>query len=713
MDAFIVSSNWKGRHHQTMLRAIAIVVKLFPVLLLLSLAWHRGCAQEIELGSESEQLWSSEDINLSGAPSFYGAAVPRRQPQCWVEALKIFQPKNQQEMAMTSRVCERMGPQHQKALAFELARCHLEDLGRDIIEEGSIQAKNKEGSVVTDPRHCIALGPESSTSDDDNQQFPHLPHCLRSLTEAGSNAYTLFFGQVVQLCNQLTQQMSLGFQQQVGMQLAIITKRAIQQIGELIQGQQEAFRKREEEMQEWTAALMENWKAQVREQKEHYEALLRNQTFLLENRTKELERLHLEKLVSATSFLQPLLTLESWVAMAKHGYDLFVFTLYWCLALNVVWFVTRPRYCRWSRVHLSGLLLLERIAEVACIFAVHKDFMSEAQQTTLVSSLRQTSLWLGVLLYVVGVVFSCCFFAWDSTVDEDEYSDDEDNVHYEELTDEEAENESQQQREEMRREFRSLVPEGVLTRNETVAASNTRKEGSPSAILTSPLVDPFLRRTPPGAVPLVERIETASSSSSGVHQDGALVPPNTSVATIVSPLVRPNLQEKANSETKKHLSRETRTFNNSSTGSPTATAAQGVLNVTESLTENGSPIASSLKITARSPKKRSVDETECDDDAGDDRSPESLKPGAKRRRIDEAKNDFNHCHSNHSHGNTDSDSDEGYHTAKEDRVDTEEVEMFENEHDTDDESTKLAEEDAEPIDDDMEEVDDEDVIVTV
>ena len=59
---------------------------------------------------------------------------PPPQPRCWFNALKVFSSKEKEEIETLNQMCATMGPQEQQAFAFEIARCHLAEMGRSIVE---------------------------------------------------------------------------------------------------------------------------------------------------------------------------------------------------------------------------------------------------------------------------------------------------------------------------------------------------------------------------------------------------------------------------------------------------------------------------------------------------------------------------------------------------------------------------------------------------
>ena len=400
-------------------------------------------------------------------------ASPPPQPQCWVDAFKMFQPNNQDDIQGSTKVCESIGPHQKKAFAFELARCHLEDVGRDIIDFG-----DDEG--IRNPQDCTIAANSDFPHDfegeyyhdgSDLPYFPNLSKCLKYMTDAGLVAYTQFFSQVMQLCNRLTEHMAIDFQQHAATQLAKMSEHATAQFHNLLHRQEEADKEREKLMKEhqetyfstmqvhqkkllddqtarfghiqaWTSNTMKNW--QHRE--ERHEAWLINQTRLIEDKTSALVKHHeeikswSERVSSMASLIHPILILETFVTRALQGFTLFTFSLHFLAAIYVIWFMTRPQRCRSLRGTLFTLAIFEKIAELCVYFSMGDSATLDAEQTALISTMRSAGMGLQILTFFSGLVISCCccrrrgrgYSFDDDDYDSDEYYDAEHKLHLDE-----------------------------------------------------------------------------------------------------------------------------------------------------------------------------------------------------------------------------------------------------------------------------------------
>lgn len=155
------------------------------------------------------------------------AAVPPS-PECWMGAMKAMHQLERDAAAngeqppsssLGSIVCTNMSHDHKKALALELARCQMKDVGRLLFHD-------------TNNEDCSR--PVTSTTV--------LHSCLSRMTDAGMNAYSLFFTHVHQSCTRLTQE-----------QLMQASQVATEQLHTMLAHQSEMWAEREERDQELRA----------------------------------------------------------------------------------------------------------------------------------------------------------------------------------------------------------------------------------------------------------------------------------------------------------------------------------------------------------------------------------------------------------------------------------------------------------------------------
>ena len=384
------------------------------------------------------------------------AVNPPPQPRCWFNALKVFQPKDKEAVETLNKMCAKMGPQEQQAFAFEIARCHLAEMGRAIVETFV-------GSDIEDAQDCTALAVAAARTglgedhpDGDEGWFPNLKQCLINLTQDGVNAYTYFFTQVVQLCNRLTEHLVADFREHTSAQLAKFSQQAVDQFNNLVQRQQDAFEEREEairqrheefyssmnsmqkemwegqssrvdEFKAWTSNIMDDWGARAQHQKEQQEAWLHNQTEYLENKASEWGR---HRWFSITGFLAPMnmeklysVAIDVYRFFVIHGYNLFEFSFHFIGVLYVAYLLTLPRICRRFRGGIFVVIFTEGLAELCFTFCMESGQLSGTYQKAVIACLRNAAFCFEALLYSAGLISSCCC-CWKSGTDHDDVRED-------------------------------------------------------------------------------------------------------------------------------------------------------------------------------------------------------------------------------------------------------------------------------------------------
>lgn len=153
------------------------------------------------------------------------ASVPPS-PECWIGAMKAMHQlerdaatfeHHEEPLSLGSLVCTNMSHDHKKALALELARCQMQDVGRALFH----------GQATTDGDAVDCSRPITSK---------HVLHsCLSRMTDQGMHSYALFFTHVHQSCTRLTQE-----------QLMQASQVATEQLHNMLDRQSEMWMEREE-----------------------------------------------------------------------------------------------------------------------------------------------------------------------------------------------------------------------------------------------------------------------------------------------------------------------------------------------------------------------------------------------------------------------------------------------------------------------------------
>lgn len=158
-------------------------------------------------------------------------------PECWIGAMKAMHQlerdasatsseHDEEPLSLGSLVCTNMSHDHKKALALELARCQMQDVGRALFHE----------TATTDDNDAMDDCSRPVTS----KQV--LQSCLSRMTDQGMHSYALFFTHVHQSCTRLTQE-----------QLMQASQVATEQLHNMLDRQSEMWTEREERDQEMRA----------------------------------------------------------------------------------------------------------------------------------------------------------------------------------------------------------------------------------------------------------------------------------------------------------------------------------------------------------------------------------------------------------------------------------------------------------------------------
>ena len=121
--------------------------------------------------------------------------IPAVAPKCWKTAtgalLKLTSPVS----IGSNELCHAMTEHHQKLLALEIAKCHLNDMGMELFQDTQF-TKRCNGQILSEGDDRLMLG------------------CLKLLSSAGVNAYTHYVSHVQVLCARLTHEAVSAYQQE-------------------------------------------------------------------------------------------------------------------------------------------------------------------------------------------------------------------------------------------------------------------------------------------------------------------------------------------------------------------------------------------------------------------------------------------------------------------------------------------------------------------
>jgi len=408
-------------------------------LLLFALLWSTNASNgssELHKKSKTQSTGTGYHIDVSGGQDVYQPAV-KVSPECWRIATTIVQKTQHQIYASdTSKMCEVLPEAHQKRLALEIARCHLQDLGRPLYRSSAAE------------RECTTTSVDHET----------VQSCLKRLTDSGENAYTQYITYIQVLCIQLTQEVILQYQQKAKDEVAkkyaeisgqsiahmeTITSQmqTISEIPALLQDQltrelkdqlkeslDEQLRDRisellrtqaaeqasflgnimdhlelrdvehQERVNDWTHYQSSMWQKQARE--------MEGQRVALDEQRLKMERLS-ETVSETTQNMQPLVGLQSFIKVATEGYTWITFLLHFLGTFNIVWVATRPQRCHPFRSYLYGLVFGEAVLEFFLTSAVHYELLSDTARLACVTDLRRWALLVECFTYVFGFLSTC------------------------------------------------------------------------------------------------------------------------------------------------------------------------------------------------------------------------------------------------------------------------------------------------------------------
>ena len=368
-------------------------------------------------------------------------------PQCWKSAIALFhraQILQEQDDSISTKLCQLMPEEKLKILALEIARCHLEDLGKPLMQD-------------------MSLIHDCSVREDHN--LPDIQFCLKHLTDAGANTYTHYVSYVQQLCTRLTQELIISVQHAATTEMAKrhaeITLQSIElarkhsdqmamlamipeqlqvtlmtelseslktslsqalvdqvndQLPDLLHHHlddrlrslldthaaaqahytealwkqfENRFIEHKDREEQWNQLQLSAWESQLQEQRDKVIALT-------------------ETVSKTTKTLQPLLGIQTLVSAATQGYTWVTFLLHFVGTFNIVWLLTRPKRCQSFRSYIFGVVLTEALLEIGMVALQQHDLLTEVERLVAVVEVRRCALFLECLVYIIGLLVSCC-----------------------------------------------------------------------------------------------------------------------------------------------------------------------------------------------------------------------------------------------------------------------------------------------------------------
>jgi hypothetical protein len=407
----------------------------FSVFTLVSLlpAWQTLCwfapialgASTDYSGFDSSLVFRNEDLAEAG-----NTLVPPSppSPECWRSAMSAFTLTDN-----TKALCQHLHEDHQKLLALMISKCHLEDLGKALMEDPM---------VLED---CLKRAASSREV---------LLACLKQLTDIGANVYTHYVAYVQQFCTRLTQELLVKYQ--VDAQAVLVRRyerlsnESLEQLESLGKWKSDFLEKLglslENELQKQlhgtlqdtlsdyfdillkeqsgehtkaTEEFMKRMLAMQQDQELRHETWLAHQGSILQEHIEQLDRQH-EKLQDqqalvdklsdsvdgAVNSMLPLARLHGFLALVAGSYTWLSLVLQMMAGIVVVVVLTRPQRCRPFRHRLVGMLVLEVVTEALLCVAVQRALISDASRQGWIDVLQKCTFVAEVLVFFVGLLAS-------------------------------------------------------------------------------------------------------------------------------------------------------------------------------------------------------------------------------------------------------------------------------------------------------------------
>jgi hypothetical protein len=338
-------------------------------------------------------------------------------------------------MENTKVFCQNMQEDQQKLLALMISQCHLQDLGK---------------SLIDDPKalhDCLKRAASSREI---------LLGCLKQLTESGANAYTHYVAYVQHFCTRLTQE--LVVLHQIDAQALLVRRyekisneslHQLESLGkwkadfletlalslqkELQQHLQATFqvnirqyldrfiKEQAHENARVTEDLVSRIQEKQHDQEIRHNEWLARQNQIAQDHLKQLERqqeklqdhqAQMDKLsetvVAAVNNVLPLTRMPGFLAMIASSYMWMSLALQLAAGMTLIVFLTRPKRCRPIRHYLVAILVVEVVIEVLLYVAVQQTMISELARNGWARVAQKGTIMMECLVLTVGMLMSFC-----------------------------------------------------------------------------------------------------------------------------------------------------------------------------------------------------------------------------------------------------------------------------------------------------------------
>eukprot|EP00980_Cylindrotheca_fusiformis_P013309 scaffold3389_cov119-Cylindrotheca_fusiformis.AAC.1 len=308
------------------------------------------------------------------------AVAPPISPDCWLDTMREMG-----VVQMDTSACLYLDAPHQQALSLQLTQCHLQTMGRPVIDSL----------------------PEEDTCW--NIQADNVADCLPRISGVAATTYTLFFKDIQSLCSRLLQE-SISLQYlRSSQELAQVSKLAESRLNQMVEQQEQAmysWHEREASVTQWLETHARQASNQTLQLQEELQLLQKRQ---LQEHKEELQSLAntvQETRLSITPFSK---VVEYVLAHAGTGYSIIkVSVISFGILLTILLF-TAPQRFKWMRFQLCTMTLVAAGIEIALHFwFVEEEELSLVEQRELIGAIQGFAYSALISAYLKGVLSSLC-----------------------------------------------------------------------------------------------------------------------------------------------------------------------------------------------------------------------------------------------------------------------------------------------------------------
>jgi hypothetical protein len=334
---------------------------------------------------------------------------PPASPDCWLDTIR-----NLGIAQLDGAACTLLDAPHQQALSLQLTRCHLQTMGRPLVDLTTTEEENDDDDHV-----CWNIRADT------------VEECLPRLSDIAATTYTLFFKDIHHLCTRLLQETISKQYYQTSQELAQISKLAESRLSQMVEHQEHSlvvWEEREESMTRWLETHARQTTSQTLQLQEELQLLQQRQ---LQEHKQELQSL-------ADAVQKTRLSITPWtqavdfvLAHATTGY-LIIKVLMVSFGLGlVILLLTAPKQLKWMRFRLFMMVLVAGGAEIALhLWLTDDEELSALEKREVSDGLRVFFHSALCTAYLQGIMSSICCRRKHKDENEEEKEDRDDRIRW-------------------------------------------------------------------------------------------------------------------------------------------------------------------------------------------------------------------------------------------------------------------------------------------